>query len=134
MKAFMKEFREFISKGNVMSMAIGIIIGSAFTAIITSLNEDILTPILGLILGKVDFSNLSITVGSASIMYGKFIQSVITFLITALTLFIILKCFNSFTAKMEKRKVEEKKEEAPAPVPEDIKLLSEIRDLLENKK
>ena len=133
MKAFIKEFREFISKGNVMSMAIGIIIGSAFTAIITSLNEDILTPLLGLILGKVDFSNLAITVGSASIMYGKFIQSIITFLITALALFIILKCFNSFTAKMEKKKEEEKKDEAPAPVPEDIKLLSEIRDLLKNK-
>ena len=70
MKSFMKEFKEFISKGNVMSMAVGIIIGSAFTAIVTSLNQDIITPLLGLILGQVDFTALSLTVGDASINHG----------------------------------------------------------------
>ena len=98
MKSFMKEFKEFISKGNVMSMAVGIIIGSAFTAIVTS------------------------------IMYGNFIQAIITFLITAFTLFLILKAFNRFTAKKEAQKEEP---EEPAPIPEDIKLLTEIRDLLQ---
>ena len=106
MKSFMKEFKEFISKGNVMSMAVGIIIGSAFTAIVTSLNQDIITPLLGLILGQVDFTALSLTVGDASIMYGNFIQAIITFLITAFTLFLILKAFNRFTAKKEAQKEE----------------------------
>lgn len=131
MKAFIREFKEFIAKGNVMSMAVGIIVGSAFTAIVTSLNQDIITPLLGLILGQIDFTSLSITVGNASIAYGNFIQAVITFLITALTLFLILKAFNRFTAK--KKEVEEEKTEEPAPVPEDIQLLTEIRDLLKKE-
>ena len=124
----MKEFKEFIAKGNVMSMAVGIIIGSAFTAIVTSLNQDIITPLLGLILGQVDFTSLSITVGEASVLYGNFIQALITFLITAFTLFLILKAFNRFA---EKKEAAEKQQPAePAPVPEDIQLLTEIRDLL----
>ncbi|WP_434309978.1 large conductance mechanosensitive channel protein MscL [Hominifimenecus sp. rT4P-3] len=128
MKSFMKEFKEFIAKGNVMSMAVGIIIGSAFTAIVTSLNQDIITPLLGLILGQVDFTSLSITVGEASVLYGNFIQALITFLITAFTLFLILKAFNRFA---EKKEAAEKQQPAePAPVPEDIQLLTEIRDLL----
>lgn len=131
MKAFIREFKEFIAKGNVMSMAVGIIVGSAFTAIVTSLNQDIITPLLGLILGQIDFTSLSITVGNASIAYGNFIQAVITFFITALTLFLILKAFNRFTAK--KKEAEEEKTEEPAPVPEDIQLLTEIRDLLKKE-
>lgn len=127
MKSFMKEFKEFIAKGNVMSMAVGIIIGSAFTAIVTSLNQDIITPLLGLILGQVDFTSLSVTVGEASILYGNFIQALITFLITAFTLFLILKAFNRFT---EKKEAEKQQPAEPTPVPEDIQLLTEIRDLL----
>ncbi len=123
----MREFREFIAKVNVMSMAVGIIVGSAFIAIVTSLNQDIITPLLGLILGQIDFTSLSLTVGGASVMYGNFIQAIITFLITALTLFFVLKGFNRLT---ERRKVEEAKPEEPAPVPEEIQLLKEIRDLL----
>ncbi len=130
MKAFVKEFKEFISKGNVMSMAVGIIVGSAFTAIVTSLNQDIITPLLGLILGQIDFTSLAITVGGASVMYGNFIQAVITFLITALTLFFVLKAFNRLT---ERKKEEEAKPEEPAPVPEDIQLLTQIRDLLKKE-
>ena len=127
MKAFFREFKEFISKGNVMSMAVGIIVGTAFTAIVTSLNQDIITPLLGLILGQIDFTSLSITVGNASVTYGNFIQAIITFLITAFTLFLILKAFNRMTAKKEE---ETPAEPEPAPVPEDIQLLTEIRDLL----
>lgn len=127
MKAFVREFKEFIAKGNVMSMAVGIIVGSAFTAIVTSLNQDIITPLLGLILGQIDFTSLSLTVGNASIMYGNFIQAILTFLITALTLFFVLKGFNRLT---KRKQAQEEKPEEPAPVPENIQLLTEIRDLL----
>ena len=132
MKAFIREFKEFISKGDVMSMAVGIIVGTAFTAIVTSLNQDIITPILGLILGQIDFTSLSITVGGASVMYGNFIQAIITFLITAFTLFLVLKAFNNMSAKVKKAE-EDAAAAEPAPVPEDIQLLTEIRDLMKNK-
>ena len=133
MKGFVKEFKEFISKGNVMQMAVGIIIGSAFTAIITSLNQDILTPLLGLILGQIDFSALAVTVGSASVAYGKFIQAIITFLITAFALFWVIKAMNTLTAEKKKEEEPAPAEPEPAPIPEDIQLLTEIRDLLKNK-
>ena len=122
MKAFIREFKEFISKGNVMSMAVGIIVGSAFTAIVTSLNQDIITPLLGLILGQINFAGLSFTVGNATVTYGNFIQAIITFFITALCL-----AMNTFTAKL---KAEEEAKEEAAPPAEDIQLLTEIRDLL----
>lgn len=112
-----------------MSMAVGIIVGTAFTAIVTSLNQDIITPLLGLIFGQIDFTALSITVGGASVTYGNFIQAIITFLITAFTLFLILKAFNRMTARVKKEEDDAAAAE-PAPVPEDIKLLTEIRDLL----
>ena len=127
MKAFIREFKEFISKGNVMSMAVGIIVGSAFTAIVTSLNQDIITPLLGLILGQINFAGLSFTVGNATVTYGNFIQAIITFFITALCLFLVLKAMNTFTAKL---KAEEAAKEEAAPPAEDIQLLTEIRDLL----
>lgn len=128
MKKFISEFKEFISKGNVMTMAVGIIIGSAFTAIINSLVGDIITPIIGMIIGGMNFAGLSVTIGSASIMYGNFIQMVINFILTALVLFAIIKAFNKFSRK---------KEEAPAAPPEpseEVKLLAEIRDSLKNGK
>ncbi len=135
MKSFIKEFKEFISKGDVMSMAVGIIIGGAFTAIITSIVNDLIGPIIGMICGGIDFSGLSVTVGEAQLMVGNFIQAVINFLITALVLFCILKAFNAAKDKMDalKKKEEEeaKAEEAPAA---DIVLLTEIRDLLKNQK
>ena len=128
MKKFMTEFKEFIAKGNVMTMAVGIIIGGAFTAIINSVVADVISPIIGLILGGTDFSELSFGVGDAQIMIGNLINAIITFILTAVVLFFIIKSFNKF----DERK---KKEEEPAPeeepaVPEDIQLLSEIRDLL----
>ena len=127
MKAFIREFKEFIARGNVMTMAVGIIIGSSFTAIVTSLNQDIITPLLGLVLGQINFAGLSFTVGNATVTYGNFIQAVITFLITALVLFLMVKAFNKLT---KKRTAKEEEKEEPASVPEDIRLLTEIRDLL----
>lgn len=127
MKKFLSEFKEFISKGNVMTMAVGIIMGSTFTAIINSLVNDIITPLIGMVIGGVDFSGICLTVGSASITLGVFIQAVINFLLTALILFLVVKTFNRF---------QRKKEEEPAKEPEpsaEEKLLTEIRDLLKNR-
>lgn len=129
----LKEFKEFIAKGNVIDLAVGVIIGGAFSAIVTSLVNNIFTPLIGIIIGGLDFSGLSIKVGEAEILYGSFIQSVIDFLLVALCLFIFVKAINK--AKNLRRKKEEKKEEVvDAVVPEDIKLLQEIRDLLKKEK
>ncbi len=128
MKKFFNEFKEFISKGDVVSMAVGLMVGSAFTAIITALNANILTPILGIIIGGIDFTDIVLTVGSANIEIGLFIQAVINFFITAFVLFLVVKFFNGF------KKEEAPEPPAPAPVPEDIQLLTEIRDLLKEQK
>ena len=130
MKKFFTEFKTFIAKGDVMSMAVGIIIGGAFTAIVNSLVNDVITPLLGILLGGINFTGIILQVGSAQLMVGNFIQAIITFLLTAFALFLILKTFNAF------KKKEEEKPAAPAepPVPPaDIQLLTEIRDLLKNK-
>ena len=124
MKTFFKEFKEFITKGNMMAMAVGIIIGGAFTAIIKSLVDDVLGPIIGLFLGGKDFSTMSFGIGDAQILYGNFIQAIITFLITALVVFVMMRQFN----KMHKE------EPAPDPEPSDeVKLLTEIRDSLNQR-
>ena len=117
---FFKEFKEFITKGDMMSMAVGIIIGGAFKAIIDSLVADVFGPIIGLFMGGKDFSKMSVGVGDAQIMIGNFIQAIITFLITALVIFIMMKQYN----KMHKTE-----EEDPEPSDE-VKLLTEIRDSL----
>ena len=127
-----KEFKEFISRGNVMDMAVGIIIGGAFTAIVTALVDSILMPIIGAICGGFSVEDMSITIGNAAIGYGAFIQAVINFLLVAWVLFIIIKAMNK--AKSVVAKEEEPAPEEPAPVPEDIALLTEIRDLLKDKK
>ena len=128
MKKFLDEFKAFISKGDVVSMAVGLMVGSAFTAIITALNANIITPILGIIMGGIDFSGIIIKIGAAEIGVGLFIQAIINFLITALVLFCVVKFFNSF------KKKEEAKPAPPPAVPEDVKLLKEIRDLLKEQK
>ena len=108
---FISEFKKFIMRGNVMDMAVGVIVGGAFTAIVTSLNQDILTPILG-IFGGTDFSNLSVKLGSGEeapvLMYGNFITAVINFLITAFVIFCMVKAINALNEKFTK-----KAEEAP---------------------
>ena len=124
-KGFIKEFKEFISRGSVLDMAVGIIIGGAFTAIVKSLVEDIFTPLLGLILGQVNFKGLSIKVGDAQVMYGLFIEAIVTCLLTAFCVFLLIKTINRFRKKKE--------EEPDEPDPQ-IVLLTEIRDLLANGK
>lgn len=129
MKKFFAEFKEFISRGNVVDLAVGMIIGSAFTAIVKSLVENIVTPLIGVLLGGLDFSGLNFTIGNAVIEIGLFVNAVITFLLTALVLFCVVKAMNRFKRKKE----EEPKEEEPAPTPENILLLQEIRDLLKEQ-
>jgi large conductance mechanosensitive channel len=119
----LKEFRQFLSQGNVIDLAVAVIIGGAFGAIINSLVNDILMPIIGIILGGIDFSSLSLQVGEAVILYGNFIQAIINFLIIALVIFLIVRSYNKLQGADE--------EEAPPPEPEaEIVLLTEIRDLL----
>lgn len=126
MKKFISEFKEFISKGNVLDMAVGVIIGSAFSKIVSSLVNDIMMPLIGIIIGGHDFTNLSIKVGNAKIMYGSFLQNVVDFLIVAFCLFTVIKIINRFKKKQEKN---ENKEKIKTPS-EEVILLSEIRDLL----
>ena len=118
------EFKSFISRGNVVDMAVGVIIGAAFGKIVTSLVNDILMPLIGIVIGGHDFNGLVFTVGTAKIAYGTFIQSVVDFLIVALCIFFVVKLFEKF-------KKEQKSE--PAAKAEDVLLLEEIRDLLKKK-
>lgn len=111
MKKFFGEFKEFISRGNVMDMAVGIIVGGAFTAIVTALTDNILNPLIGSIF-KMDFSNLSVIINGAELKYGAFIMAIINFLIVAFVLFCIVKAMNGVRAAAEKLKKEEPKEEA----------------------
>lgn len=123
----LKEFKQFIARGNVLDLAVGVIIGASFSAIVTSLVNNIFTPVIGLVLGGVDFSSLSITFRDTQIMYGAFIQSVIDFLIVAFCLFIVVKGVN----KLSHKKEEAKKEEKPTKSDE-LTVLEEIRDLLKD--
>lgn len=111
MKKFMEEFKEFINKGDVMSMAIGIIIGGAFTTIVNTAVEEIFSPLIGLICGGIDFSSFAIVIGEASFGIGKVVNAIITFLLTAFCLFLILKAYNKVTSigKKEESKEEETK-------------------------
>ena len=129
------EFKKFISRGSVVDMAIGVIIGGAFGKIVSSLVNDIIMPLVGVVLGGLDFSSLSIKVGDASIKYGSFIQSVIDFLIIALCIFTMLQILNSLKEKADKKLGHKKEEEIPKK-DEQIVILEEIRDLLkkQNKK
>jgi len=116
-----KEFRDFITRGNVMDLAVAVILGAAFTAIVNSLVNDIIMPIIGLILGGVDFTALAFTVGEASITYGNFIQAIINFLLIALVVFLLVRWINRMMPKEPAA--------PPGPSNEEI-LLTEIRDLL----
>lgn len=135
---FFKEFKEFAMKGNVMDMAVGVIVGGAFGKIVTSLVDDVLMPLIGMATGGIDLSGLEYKVmipgidggepmAGAVLKYGAFIQNVIDFLIIAFCIFLMIKAMNKLTAK---------KEEEPAPAPEpsaEEKLLTEIRDLMKKK-
>ncbi|KOS24903.1 mechanosensitive ion channel protein MscL [Bacillus anthracis] len=122
------EFKKFAFKGNVIDLAVGVVIGAAFGKIVSSLVKDIIMPFLGMVLGGVDFTDLKITFGKSSIMYGNFIQTIFDFLIIAAAIFMFVKVFNKLTSKRE----EEKEEEIPEPTKEE-ELLGEIRDLLKQQ-
>lgn len=128
MKAFMKEFKEFINRGSVMDMAVGVIIGGAFGQIVTSLVDNVIMPLVGILIGGIDFSGLAITVQGATLKYGLFIQSVVDFLIVAFVIFSVIKGINRMQEKLAPKK--EECEPEPEPIPADIALLTEIRDLL----
>ncbi len=123
----LKEFGDFIKKGNVLDLAVAVIIGGAFGAIVTSLVNDLLMPLIGIIIGGVDFTALSINVGEATLTYGNFIQAVINFLAIAFVIFLMIR---------QVKKMEAKEEAAPAAPPQpsaEEKLLAEIRDLLKSR-
>jgi large conductance mechanosensitive channel len=140
----LQEFREFALKGNVLDMAVGIIIGAAFTAIVTSMVDDVIMPPIGVILGGIDFSDKYVQLtlrdqafpslaaakeaGAAVLAYGSFINAIIKFVIVAFALFILIKQFNNLRKMLEKE--QQAKAAAPAEPPADVRLLTEIRDLL----
>jgi len=146
----LKEFKEFALKGNVLDMAIGVIIGSAFGKIVTSLVNDIITPVLGILLGKIDLKDLKLVIRPAAgddpglaVLYGQFLQNIIDFLIISVSIFIFIKLISTLKTRAEaiikdeakkgdEKKEEEKKEEAPKLSKEE-ELLTEIRDLLKGK-
>jgi len=128
-----KEFKKFIARGNVVDLAVGVIVGGAFSKIVTSLVNDIIMPIIGLILGGVDFTALSITFRDSTINIGTFIQNIIDFLIIAFCVFIMVKMINQLTASVNDKKkdqVPEEKKEEVSKVSEEILLLREISETL----
>jgi large conductance mechanosensitive channel len=131
MKKLFKEFGDFIKKGNVLDLAVAVVIGGAFTAIVNSLVEYIINPLIGMICGGIDLStSLILKVGEARFYFGALIEAVIKFLVIALAVFLLVKLINKLMS------LKKKKEEAPAPAakPADIVLLEEIRDLLKKHK
>ena len=124
----LKDFREFISRGSVIDLAIGVIIGAAFTAIINSLVDDMLMPLIGVLLGGVNFESLAFQFGDASINYGMFIQSVINFLLIALVIFFGMRAV--IAVQKEFKGKDESPAEEVTETPQEVQLLTEIRDLL----
>jgi large conductance mechanosensitive channel len=121
--SMLKEFREFAVKGNVVDLAVGVIIGGAFGKIVSSLVEDLVMPLIGTLMGGLNFSSLGFKIGEATIRYGKFLQTCLDFLIIAWAIFLMVKVINRFR----------RENEAPAAPPRQEVLLEEIRDLLKKK-
>lgn len=121
-KQMLKEFKEFALRGNVLDLAVGVIIGAAFGKIVTSLVNDIIMPLIGLLLAGIDFKDLSFTVGDATVLYGSFIQTIVDFLIVAFSIFLFIRFFNRFKRKEEEKEV--------AVLSKEEEILTEIRDLL----
>jgi large conductance mechanosensitive channel len=122
MASFIQEFKTFAVRGNALDLAVGVVIGAAFTAVTNSLVTDIITPPIGVLIGGVDFSALQVPLTEeAALMYGRFIETLVNFVLTAFALFLLLKFINNFVRKAEA---------SPATKPRDVELLEEIRDLL----
>ncbi len=121
----LKEFREFLQQGNVIDLAMAVIIGGAFGSIINSLVDDIFMPVIGILIGGIDFSGLSIQVGEAVILFGNFIQAIINFVIIASAVFLVIRSYNQLRS--------EEQSAPPKPSAEE-KILAEIRDLLKERK
>ena len=124
--SWLKEFREFAIKGNVVDLAVGVIIGAALGKIISSLVADIIMPVIGILIGGIHYEDLVIEVGDAQVTYGKFIENVIDFIVVAFVIFLMVKAINHFRRQQEK-------EPQAAPPPRQEQLLEEIRDLLKRK-
>ena len=122
----LKEFRDFAIKGNVVDLAVGVIIGGAFGKIVSSLVEDIIMPLVGILMGGFDFKNLLLQIGAAKITYGKFLQTCVDFLIIAASIFVAVRIINHFRRKQEDQP-------SAAPPPRQEQLLEEIRDLLKQR-
>ena len=139
--SLLKEFKDFAMKGNVLDMAIGVVIGTAFGKIVSSLVADVIMPLVGVICGNVDFKDLAITLQEKTdtaeavvLKYGAFIQTIVDFIIIAFAIFVSMKLINNLKRSVVKEAKEEAKEEAAAEPAADIKLLTEIRDLLKEQK
>ena len=126
---FLKDFKEFISRGNVIDLAVAVVMGASFTTIVQSMVRDIITPLFGVIVGGINVSNLSITIGSAVIKYGAFIQAVINFVVIGFVIFLIVKAINKFEKHLFHLEVT-----GQAPATAEVKVLREIRDLLKSDK
>lgn len=129
MKKFIEEFKMFAMRGNVIDLAVAVVVGTAFGRIVTSLVDDLVTPFLGLFLGGIDLSDRGFMVGDVTFTYGSFLQSVISFLIIAFVVFVIVKAMNRIAHVREKEE-EQKKNVQPSEPSEEVKLLREIRDTL----
>lgn len=142
MKKIFNEFKTFIARGNVIDLSVGVVMGTAFSKIVTSLVNDVIMPLVGIAIGGINFSNLSIQLKDAKITYGNFIQEIVNFLIIAFCIFIFVKTINKLTDNLEKskdkllKKDNKKQEEAPKEEPKsnEVLLLTEIRDLLKKQK
>ena len=133
MKKFIEDFKAFALKGNVVDMAVGVIIGGAFGKIVSSLVNDIIMPLIGILIGGYNFSELSWKIGEATVKYGSFLQSVVDFLIIALSIFAALKIMMKL-AGLRKHEAEEKEDEKEEKKSDELLLLEEIRDLLKDSK
>ena len=127
MKKFFQEFKKFIAKGNVLDLAIAVVIGNAFNKIISSLVSDIIMPLVGIIIGGINLTGIKVTLGSSTLYLGQFAQNVIDFLIIAFSIFLVIKVFNKLSHKKEEEKKKKDKKS------DEILLLEEIRDLLKEK-
>lgn len=143
----MGEFKKFVARGNVIDMAVGIIMGAAFTSIVKSLVDDIIMPVMGIFTGKIDFTNKFVNLGpgefdtlkaaqeagAPTVNYGLFLNATLTFIIVALAVFMLVRIINELKEMAEEEEKEKVKNQLPKEQPKDIQLLTEIRDLLKKK-